>query len=331
MTTADTPAGVEGGKLRLRGDWGAYNLTRACGWLANWMWKQTPDHRLSVIHTGRGMGDNLRALARGEVDVAISTPGAFAKLALEGIGPFADGPMPELRAIASLPHRDAMLFAAPETLGIGSLAQLRTERRPIRLSIGAADQDGFMGFGAGLVLESAGISLRDIEDWGGSISYHEDPFGCLSDLASGAADAVIAEAVMTPQWSDLADQVRLRFVSLDEDEVESLSAQWKLGTITLPAGYLTGMSAAVRTLDFSDWLVVTTTALPDEDAACLARAVMEDANTLELQFRHLPSERSPLTYPITVEHASTTSIPLHPGAQSAYETGTHVLERTASS
>ena len=56
----------------------------------------------------------------GEVDVAVSTPAGFARMALDGRGLFADEPLPTLRAIGSIPHRDAMLVAIPAHLGIKS-------------------------------------------------------------------------------------------------------------------------------------------------------------------------------------------------------------------
>jgi hypothetical protein len=70
--------------LQFKADWGGANLTRAAGWLAQWVYEHTASHRLSVIHTGRGMGDNLHALGTGEVDVAFATPASFASLAAEG-------------------------------------------------------------------------------------------------------------------------------------------------------------------------------------------------------------------------------------------------------
>ncbi|MEV4516322.1 TAXI family TRAP transporter solute-binding subunit [Dactylosporangium sp. NPDC049525] len=305
-------------KLRFRGDWGAVNLTRACGWLANWVWAQTADHRLSVIHTGRGMGDNLRALADGEVDVAVVTPACFAQLAVEGRGPFREHPMPQLRAIARLPHRDAMLFTGRAELGIRSLTQLAAERPALRLSIGTDDPDGFMGLGAQIVLGSAGITLDDIRKWGGDVRHHEEPFGCIDDLHTGAADVIISEAIMTQNWQNLCHDVPVTFVGLEPHELRRIETEWGLGSVTVPAGYLPGMTSDVTTLDYADWLIVTTAELPDEVAALLARAVVEAPGPFEMQYRHLPVERSPLTYPIAVSHAASTTIPLHPAAAEIY-------------
>lgn len=304
--------------LRLKADWGGANLTRVCGWLANWVWNQTEDHRLSVICTGRGMADNLRALAAGDVDVAVITPACFARLALTGRGPFAGRPMPQLRAIGQLPHRDAMLIAARADLGVAALDDLPARRPALRLSIGADDADGFMGLAAHMVLGSAGVTLADIEAWGGRVRRHEEPFGCLDDLRYGRADVIVAEAIMTRNWLQLAEQVPLRFISLTATELRLLEEGWGLGGITVPASYLPGMSEDVVALDYSGWLIVTTATLPEHVASLLARAITENAGPLEMQYRHLPADRSPLAYPVTVEHAACPPIPLHPAAARVY-------------
>lgn len=310
-----TPAGQP---LRFKADWGGANLTRVCGWLANWVWSQTKDHRLSVIHTGRGMADNLRALARGDVDVAVITPACFARLALTGREPFTDDPMPELRAIGLLPHRDAMLVAARADVGVAALADLAACQPPLRLSVGASDADGFMGLGARMVLGSAGVTLADIEARGGQIRYHEEPFGCLDDLRDGRADVIVTEAIMTQNWVRLAERIRLRFIGLADAQLRRLREEWDMRGITIPARYLPGLSEEVTTLDYSGWLIVTTSALPDQVASLLARAITENAGPLEMQYRHLPADRSPLAYPITVEHAAAAPIPLHPAADQVY-------------
>ena len=89
--------------LRFMGDWGAINLTRICGWLAQEVWDRSPGDTRSLIYTGRGNTDNLRAVAQGEVDVAVVTPSTFANMAIEGIGLFEGEAYPYLRALGEVP------------------------------------------------------------------------------------------------------------------------------------------------------------------------------------------------------------------------------------
>lgn len=306
------------GRLRLQGDWGAFNLTRTCGWLAQWVYDNTPDHRRSVIYTGRGMGDSFRALAANVVDVAVATPASFAVLAQAGLGPFAGEPMPQLRALAVLPHRDAMIAVARAGLGFTFLSDVADHPGPLRISLGSGDRDGFMGFAGETLLRAAGVDLADVEAKGGVVTRHEQPFGSVADLREGRADLMISEAIMTPDWVRLATEADVTFLPLSGGEQQWIADRYGLGTVELPANYFPGVEDPLVVLDYAGWFIATTTNLPDDVAALLAQAVVSDSERLAGQYRHLPRERSPLAYPIDIPEASTTPIALHPAAAQVY-------------
>src|ERR1700677_1037594 len=132
-------------QLRFQGDWGGVNLTRICGWIAGEVYSRAGVGTCSTIRTGRGMADNLIAVARGEIDVAVSTPAGFARMAVDGRGLFSDEPLPTLRAIGSIPHRDALLVAIPAHLGIRTFAELRERRPALRITMAPNDGISFMG------------------------------------------------------------------------------------------------------------------------------------------------------------------------------------------
>lgn len=314
-----TGDGTDVGPLRFRADWGGANLLRASGWLAQWVWEKTDAHRLSEIHTGRGMGDNLQAVSDGEVDVAFATPAAFAKLAREGRGPFDGRPLTNLVAIAALPHRDAMLPVVRAELGLNSLAEVAAYPGPLRVSLGANDRDGFMGFGGDIVLAAGGVDLEEIVKRGGTVTRHEQPFDVIDDLREGRADLMVSEAIMTPDWQALAREQDVRFLSLTSSEADSLQDSWGLGVIEIPAAYFPGQTEAIVGLDYSDWICATTTDLDDDTAALLAQAFITAGESLVRGYRHFPVEYSPLRYPIDYRVAGQTSIPLHPAAARAYE------------
>lgn len=306
------------GRLRLQGDWGAFNLTRTCGWLAQWVYDNTPDHRRSVIYTGRGMGDSFRALAAGVVDVAVATPASFAPLAQAGLGPFAGEPIPELRGLAVLPHHDAMIAVARAGLGLTHLSDVAGHPGPLRISLGAGDRDGFMGFAGDTLLSAAGVELSDVEARGGVVTRHEQPFDSVADLREGRADLMISEAIMTPDWARLAAEADVTFLSLSPDEQQWIVDRYGLGTVEIPVGYFPGVEHPLVVLDYAGWFIATTADLPDEVAALLAEAVVSNSELLARQYHHLPAERSPLTYPIDFRKASRTPIALHPAAAEVY-------------
>lgn len=314
----DRSAG-EAAPLRFRADWGGANLVRAAGWLAQYVWDHTDDRRRSVIHTGRGMGDNLRALAAGEVDVALATPAAFARLAREGRGPFADEPLTNLVAIAALPHRDAMLPAARRDLGFSNLADMMQYDGPLRVALEVNDRDGFMGLACDIVLDATRVDLDQIVARGGSVVRYEQPFDAVDDLREGRVDVMISEAIMTPDWQRLASEAEVTFLSLSDQQSTWIAERWGLAVLDVPAHYFPGQDQPVTALDYSDWIVATTTDLPEDVARLLARAFVEDTEYFARGYRHLPVEYSPLRYPIDYRLARRTSLPLHPAVEAEYD------------
>ncbi|QNE21357.1 hypothetical protein F1D05_29850 [Kribbella qitaiheensis] len=315
--------------LRLKADWGGANLTRAAGWITQWVWDNTTDHRQAVIYTGRGMGDNLRALGAGDVDIALATPASFARLAREGVGPFEGAPIPDLVALGVLPHRDAMIPVVRKDLGITTLAELAAHPGPLRISLGVNDPDGFMGFAADAVLSAAGVELEDVVARGGQVTRHEQPFDVIADLHEGRADVMISEAIMTPDWQELSRDGSVVLLSLADDEVAALDHRWGLRTIELPGGYFPHTADTIRALDYSGWIVAATSGLPDEFAQLVAQAFSVNSEALARGYRHLPVDYSPLRYPVDLPTAIATPIPLHPAAEAVYLQKIHGHEELA--
>jgi TRAP-type uncharacterized transport system substrate-binding protein len=304
--------------VRFKADWGGANLTRASGWLAQWIWERTPRHRPSVIHNGRGMGDSFQALGDGDVDIAIATPAAFARLAQQGLGPFEGRGVPTLRALAVMPHRDAMLPVVKSELGLRSLGDVAQYDGPLRVTLGVNDPDGFMGFAGDAVLRAGGIDLARIVANGGIVLRHEQPFAAIADFHEGRADLLVSEAIMTPAWAALALQNDATFLSLAPAESASLKERWGLGTIDIPSGYFPTVQAPITALDYSGWIITTTSALPDDIARLIASAVVENSAAFDRQYRHLPVDYSPLRYPIDYRLAMDAPIDLHPAAAEVY-------------
>src|SRR5207247_2608668 len=63
--------------LHLRGDWGMANLHRVCGWISQELTDRCGPYTRVAIWNSRGFCDAVRAVGRGEVDIALTTPAAF--------------------------------------------------------------------------------------------------------------------------------------------------------------------------------------------------------------------------------------------------------------
>ncbi|MBI3015661.1 MAG: hypothetical protein HYY65_11530 [Candidatus Tectomicrobia bacterium] len=307
--------------LRLMGDWGITNLTSLCGWIATGMRWRTAKTSTFVIHTGRGYKDNVLSVAEGLVDMAVTTPIVTAAQALEGRGMF-ERAYPDLRAIAALPHRDRMVLAIAEDVaqryGIRSFHDLREKKPPLRIVTGLNDGINHIGFVAERILNAYGIEWGDIPKWGGKWIEFERPPKAPKLLVSGEADAIFYEAIMT--WHRFTDRRPMRFLSIDEPQLQSLNKDYGYQAETIEAGEFFGLDRAVTTVDWSQWIVLVRGDMPDRVARLMAQVLIEDRDDFEVKYRHMPVMESPLHYPIRPEEVwKTMPVPLHPGAESYYK------------
>ncbi|REE95662.1 TAXI family TRAP transporter solute-binding subunit [Thermomonospora umbrina] len=299
--------------LHMLGDWGTANLHRVCGWLGQGLADRSGPHTRTPIWNGRGYVDNVCAVGRGEVDLAMVTPAAFVVPALDGRGAYEGEAFPHLRAIGAVPHRDRMVVGVRRSLGISTFEELRAARPALRLATSFNDGVNHVGTAAHELLDRSGV---DVVGWGGVFVEDERPFESFDRVRNGEADAIVHEAIMLPHWQDIGAD--LTFLPVERTVLDGLNADFGWPDATLPAGFFPD-SPELPTLDFSDFLIVVRTDLPDDVAYALAWLLGETRDLLERQYRHLPPERSPLTYPLDPPTMGRTPIPLHPGAAGYYE------------
>ena len=65
--------------------------------------------------------------------------------------------------------------------------------------------------------------------------------------------------------------------------------------------------------------MLTRSDLPDDVAYAIAWVLGETREVIERQYRHLPPEKSPITYPLDPVAMGRTPVPLHPGAAEYYD------------
>jgi TRAP-type uncharacterized transport system substrate-binding protein len=118
---------------------------------------------------------------------------------------------------------------------------------------------------------------------------------------------------------------KMNLLPLEPEALARLNRDFGWNGATLEAGYFAEQDYDVAALDFSDFLLVVRDDMPDDLAHLLAWCLCETRETLERQYHHIPSERSPLGYPLEPRKMAMTSIPLHPGAD-AYFRSAGVLD-----
>jgi uncharacterized protein len=313
MTTRPPePAIARSLRLHLKGDWGTANLHRVCGWISQELTDRCGPHTQVAIWNGRGFIDSVQAVGRGQVDVALTTPAAFAIAALDGSGLYAGEAFPDLRALAVIPQRDRLVVGVHRSLDVTSFAELRDRKPQLTVATSVDDGVNLVGFAAHTLLREAGV---DIVGWGGRFLSDERPFESFDHVLSGRANAVVHEAVMLPHWQTFG--AYFNFLEVEEPVLAALAAQYKWPAATVADGHFPGR-AAFHTLDYSDFLVLTHQDLPDDVAYAIAWVLGETREIIEAQYRHLPPDRSPITYPLDPHTMGRAPIPLHPGAAKYY-------------
>ncbi|MEU8898706.1 TAXI family TRAP transporter solute-binding subunit [Nocardia sp. NPDC048505] len=300
-------------RLELQGDWGMANLHRVCGWISQELTDRAGPHTRVGIWNGRGFSDNVRAVGRGVVDIALTTPAAFTAVALDGRGTYRDEHYPGLRALGVVPQRDRLVCAVHARHGIGSFAELRERKPALRVATSVDDGINAVGLAAHELLARSGV---DIEAWGGQFLGDERPFESFDHVLVGRADAIVHEAVMLPQWQQFGGD--FHFLEVEPEVLASFDRDFGWPAATVADEFFPGRSA-FQTLDFSDFLVVTRADLPEDVAYAVAWVLGETRHLLEAQYLHIAPERSPVTYPLDPQTMGRTPIPLHPGAAAYYQ------------
>ncbi|AIV74058.1 hypothetical protein X994_5944 [Burkholderia pseudomallei] len=319
MFTAEAPSLEESVELRLKGDWGLANLHRICCWISDFVVKHTgPDTRVAIWN-GVGGKDNVEAVANGDVDLALATPARFVRAAIDGTYPFEGTPYPHLRALATLPQRDAMVLGVVPSVGVRTIEDIHALKPAMTIAAPPDDGRSFMGVGAHRHLEALGLDRRTIESWGGRFLDIEDPAQCLAAVSGGDAQAVMHEAVMGPWWREAVAATGLLLVPTPDTVLEDLAKRFGWTCRVLRPKHFDNLDVPVPTLDFSDFLVIVSDRMPDDLAHLVTWGLVHTREKIERQYRHIKPEWSPLSYPLVPREMACTPLPLHAGARRFYE------------
>jgi TRAP-type uncharacterized transport system substrate-binding protein len=253
-------------------------------------------------------------VSAGSLTFGVTTPSVSARMATEGTGPFGR-PYPGLRAIATYPHRDYVVLAVDEALGVSTLEQVVERRLPLQLVTGRRSGDGVpdvLTFAIAEILRLYGTSYEEIETWGGRVVFGGPTHVGGLAMLDGSADALFHEAQMSPIWGEIAAARRIRVLPIRDDVREHLLREYGFERAEVPAGHASGATVATPTIDFSGWLLLCREDLPDEWAYAVARACDETRDLVEAD----QGDRHELELPIDPRDLfGPTAVPLHPGAQ----------------
>lgn len=301
------------------GDWGWANLHRVCGWLGSQVVECFAEgSKFAVWSTPYAAAETVFKVANGEVDMAMSTPAHMVANAVDGIGMYEDRGVGKLMGLGTMPQTDSLLFAVDAKLGIKSFDDIRTKKPALHISTAPNDGINNIGYVVEKLLAAAELPKDRILEWGGSFVEAIPPDQCAQAVREGRANALFYEAIMTPYWRNLSRDMDLTFLQFDKEVLKHLKNTYNWQTNIVPAGLHRGQDEDIEAIDWSDWLMMVRPEFDEDIAYAIAWASCNTMDIIERQYRHLPPEHSPLTYPLDPKKICQSPIPLHPGAARYY-------------
>jgi TRAP-type uncharacterized transport system substrate-binding protein len=258
----------------------------------------------------------VAAVLDGTVDIAIATP--TAAIAALPSGPLHVAGASRLRALGTLPQRDRLVVAVDASLDVSSIGDLAAIAPGLRIATSPNDGINLIGLAAHELLRAEGADPAGLVADGATFSNHERPFPAIAEFARGEANVLIHEAIMMPAWQRVTDVRPVRYLPISGRGAATF-AEWGWPTAVVPAGYLPTLDHDLTTLEFSDFLLLCREDLPDEVVRLAAWCMIATRGALEVQYQHIPGDRSPLNHPLVPASIRSTVLPLHPAAAAAYE------------
>ncbi len=248
-------------------------------------------------------------VAKGAVDMAFVNPSALLTQAYRGTGLFTRA-LP-LRIIASYPSVDRFVIAMRKGLGFKSLHDVKKARYPLRLSLREDPTHSTLVLVSQL-LGHYGMSVADIESWGGSVVPAGPPNDKrrMAGIFDGTLDAVFDEGISL--WIDNALANNMELVNLEADAFEAMARiGWR--QVQLKTGRFSHLPS-YDSIDFSGWPLYARADLPDDVAykICGAFKARHDEMPWEEGTHEGMHQLGKET------DATPRDVPLHPGAQRWY-------------
>ena len=246
------------------------------------------------------------------VDVAFINPSAIVTMAYRGKG-FYKEKLP-LRALASFPSWDKMVFAVAKELKIKSIYEIGRRKIPLKVSTRSTGVYNTTAYTVDKILSLYGISFGKIKSWGGTVRECPRPTSPerLESIRKGRVNAVFDEGIH--HWLDEALDHGFEVLPLEPailKQLETLGYQRSI----LPVARYKQLPADIATIDFSGWPLITHRGLSNDLAYSICQAIdvrqsvipVDDVRPLDMTKICRGTESAPL------------AIPLHPGAKKYYQ------------
>jgi hypothetical protein len=210
-----------------------------------------------------------------------------------------------------------MGFAVHESTGITSLAQIKKERFPLKLSTRLVSQNALREnstmFTVAAVMKAAGFTFADLRKWGGKIHLASRPSDPVrrENIEKGTVNAIFDEGIKS--WARTALENGFRFLPIDGAVLKKMVAMGYRPT-DMSKSRFPGMAKDVTTLDFSGWPMIVRADMPDELAYAICEAIEQRKDVIPTD-NYKPLEMAQLC---ANDEETPYDVPLHKGAARFY-------------
>jgi len=217
-----------------------------------------------------------------------------------------------IRSIAGGLDSYWVLSAVKADMGINSWADMKSSKKDLRIC--TQSKGSLSEFAAKQVLEAYGISYDDLKGWGGDIlmkGFKE----MVPALKEGAIDGFLMMATpFHPTWTEAAISRPLKFLPLEDAELEKLKSKYGYTSSVVPAGMFKGLEKDVVTIGFPTCLLVRED-ISSEVVYTLLKAIVENKEKIQSAYKSFETFDPKTAW----KPEKLGGVPLHPGAEKYYK------------
>jgi TRAP-type uncharacterized transport system substrate-binding protein len=249
-------------------------------------------------------------ICRGELEVAMINPSGLLTQAHRGTGLFPH-PLP-VRILAVYPSLDHFVYVIHPRTGLNSLAEIKAKKYPLRLSI-REDPTHSTRVLVDQTLAAYGMTVKDIESWGGSLQLNGGPGDArrLKALSDESIDAIFDEGL--PLWFEAALAAGMKPITLEDAAFKYLVDDLGWRRYTIKPGRFKGLNQDYTCIDYSGWPLYTRASLPDDDAYKICDAIYQRREQMFWEDSYTGIGQLGEN-----TDATPRDLPLHPGAEKWY-------------
>lgn len=256
-----------------------------------------------------GVG-NPQLIGAKKADFALAFP-VTANWAYNGVHKYKEK-IQNIRVVAGGLDSYWVLGAVKADSDIKTWADVKDKKIGIRLSTQA--KGSLSEVAASQVLKTYGVSYDNLTEWGGKIlmmGFKE----MVPALKEGAIDGFLMMATpYHPTWTEAAISRDLRFISMEEDVIKKMGAEYGYARSTVPAGMFKGQDKDTVVIGFPT-VLITRDDIADDIVYAALKAIV--ANTEKIKAAYKAFEAfDPKTAWVSEKRGG---VPLHPGAEKFYK------------